>query len=92
MKLSIILQVLLYNGQLDLIVGGPLTERFLQVLQWSGLSEYLKAKRKVWMIGEDVAGYVRAVNNFYQVSDVFNVWLLWLDTELIMAISTRLSE
>ncbi len=62
------MQVLLYNGQLDLIVGAPLTERFLQVLQWSGQSDFLKAERKLWRIGEDVAGYVRAVNNFYQVS------------------------
>ena len=60
-------QVLLYNGQLDLIVGGPLTEKFLQVLEWSGKAAYLKADRKVWRVGDDVAGYVRAVNNFYQV-------------------------
>ena len=62
------MQVLLYNGQLDLIVGGPLTESFLQVLKWSGQSEYLKADKKVWKIDDDVAGYVRAVNSFYQVS------------------------
>ena len=60
-------QVLLYNGQLDLIVGGPLTESFLQVLEWSGKNEYLKTDRKVWKIGEDLAGYVRSVKNFYQV-------------------------
>lgn len=62
------MQVLLYNGQLDLIVGAPLTERFLQVLKWSGQSEYLKAEKKVWKIGEDLAGYIRGVNNFYQVN------------------------
>ena len=61
------MQVLIYNGQLDLIVGAPLTERFLQVLSWSGKDKYLKVDRKVWRIGEDVAGYVRAVDNFYQV-------------------------
>ena len=27
-------QVLLYNGQLDLIVGVPLTERYLPTIQW----------------------------------------------------------
>ena len=58
----------MYNGQLDVIVGAPLTERFLQVLEWSGKSKYLKAEKKVWKIGTDVAGYVRAVDNFYQVS------------------------
>ena len=58
---------MLYNGQLDLIVGAPLTERFLQVLKWSGTSTYLQANRKVWKIGDDLAGYVRAAGNFYQV-------------------------
>ena len=60
-------KVLLYNGQLDLIVGGPLTERFLQVLSWSGQKDYLQAERKVWKIGDDVAGYVRQVGKFMQV-------------------------
>ncbi len=40
-------QVLLYNGQLDIIVGVPLTESMLQVLQWSGRDAYLKADRQV---------------------------------------------
>ena len=60
-------KVLLYNGQLDLIVGGPLTERFLQVLKWSGQEDYLKADRTVWRIGDEVAGYVRQVGKFMQV-------------------------
>ena len=46
----------------------PLTERYLQVLQWSGLQQYLAADRKVWKIGDDVAGYVRQVGGFMQVS------------------------
>lgn len=60
-------KVLLYNGQLDIIVGAPLTERYLQVLEWSHKSDYLKAEKQVWKLGADVAGYVRKVNNFYQV-------------------------
>ena len=60
-------KVLLYNGQLDLIVGGPLTERFLQVLKWSGQEDYLKVDRTVWRIGDEVAGYVRQVGKFMQV-------------------------
>ena len=64
------MQVLLYNGQLDIIVGGPLTERFLQVLDWTGKEDYLKAQKKVWKIGDDVAGYIRAVGNFYQVNGI----------------------
>ena len=60
-------KVLLYNGQLDFIVGGPLTEKFLQVLKWSGQEDYLKADRTVWRIGDEVAGYVRQVGKFMQV-------------------------
>ena len=60
-------KVLLYNGQFDLIVGGPLTERFLQVLPWSGQKDYLKVERSIWRIGDDLAGYVRQVDKFMQV-------------------------
>ena len=59
-------KTLLYNGQLDVIVGAPLTERYLAVLPWSGLQQYLKAERMVWRIGDDVAGYVRQVESFMQ--------------------------
>ena len=44
---SVAPQVLLYNGQLDIIVGVPLTESMLQVLQWSGRHAYLKADTQV---------------------------------------------
>ncbi len=35
------------HGQLDIIVGVPLTESMLQVLQWSGRDAYLKADTQV---------------------------------------------
>eukprot|EP00058_Branchiostoma_floridae_P015260 XP_002600748.1 hypothetical protein BRAFLDRAFT_83491 [Branchiostoma floridae] len=63
-------KVLIYNGQLDVIVAGPLTEAFLQRLQWSKLKQYQKADRTVWKINPsdtEVAGFVRQVDNFYQV-------------------------
>eukprot|EP00731_Ephydatia_muelleri_P031706 Em0023g213a len=62
-------KVMIYNGQLDIIVGAPLSERFLTVLSWSGQSEYLVANRTVWKISpsdEDVAGYIRQVGKFWQ--------------------------
>ena len=43
-------QVLLYNGQLDIVVGPTLTEIMLQVLDWSGKEDYLKADRMVCII------------------------------------------
>ena len=64
---------MLYNGQLDVIVGGPLTEKFLLVLNWDGAHAYAQADRHVWKIKStdtEVAGFVRQVNNFTQVNDI----------------------
>jgi len=58
---------MLYNGQLDVIVGAPLTESFLSVLSWSGSQQYINASRMVWMNGDDLAGYIRATGKFSQV-------------------------
>ena len=69
-------QVLLYNGQLDVIVGGPLTERFLLKLNWDGADAYAHADRHVWKVmstDTEVAGFVRQVNNFTQVRCIYSV-------------------
>jgi vitellogenic carboxypeptidase-like protein len=34
-------RVFIYSGQLDVIIGAPLTEAFMRVLPWSGLTEYV---------------------------------------------------
>ena len=63
-------QVMMYTGQLDIIVAIPLTEAFLMTVPWSGLDDYKIAKRMVWRINpedREVAGYVRQVGKFYQV-------------------------
>ena len=63
-------QVLIYNGQLDIVVGPPLTEAYLQVLPWSGQGAYRNTEKSVWRINPsdiDVAGYTRTVGNFTQV-------------------------
>ena len=65
------LQVMIYNGQLDIIIAVPLTEAWLQTVQWKGLPDYKNANRMVWKINPsdiEVAGWVRQVGNFYQVS------------------------
>lgn len=64
--------VLIYSGQLDVIIGAALTERFLPLMEWSGQKEYMAAGRSVWRINptdEEVAGYVRQVHgtNFTQL-------------------------
>ena len=64
-------QVLIYSGQLDVIVAAPLTERFLPTVNWTGADEFNKASRFHWKIqpeDTEVAGYVRQVGEFYQVS------------------------
>ncbi|XP_011880871.1 PREDICTED: venom serine carboxypeptidase [Vollenhovia emeryi] len=56
-------RVLIYNGQLDIIVAYPLTENYLKTLQWPGASKYAKAPRKIWMVGDKLAGYTKTVDN-----------------------------
>ena len=63
-------RVLVYSGQLDVIIGAALTERFLPTVEWSGADEYGRAPKAVWRINDDdkeVAGYARQVKNFTQV-------------------------
>ncbi|XP_053465264.1 probable serine carboxypeptidase CPVL isoform X2 [Nycticebus coucang] len=63
-------KVLIYNGQLDIIVAAPLTERSLMTIDWKGAKEYEKVEKKVWKIfksDNEVAGYVRQVGDFHQV-------------------------
>ncbi|XP_040328301.1 putative serine carboxypeptidase CPVL isoform X2 [Herpailurus yagouaroundi] len=63
-------KVLIYNGQLDIIVAASLTERSLMAMKWKGSQKYKQAERKVWKIfksDNEVAGYVRQVDDFCQV-------------------------
>lgn len=60
-------RVLIYNGQLDIIVAYPLTENYLQNLQWSGSDKYAKTPRKLWMVGGKLAGYSKSVDNLTEV-------------------------
>lgn len=63
-------KVVIYSGQLDVIIGAALTERFLPTVEWSGQAEYKNADRMVWRITDtdpNVAGYVRVVSNLQQV-------------------------
>lgn len=60
-------RVLFYNGQLDIIVAYPLTINFLKTLDWNGKEEYKTAKRSIWYHENDIAGFVKKVNNIYEV-------------------------
>ncbi|KAF6214175.1 hypothetical protein GE061_008914 [Apolygus lucorum] len=60
-------RVLLYNGQLDIICAYPLTINFVKQLKWSGTADYLKAPRKQWYVGEQLAGFSKTAGNFTEV-------------------------
>jgi len=68
-------KVLICSGQNDVILGPPLTEKFLHNLTWSGSATFQKAKKQVWRRDakgpgsklRDVAGYVRQAGRFTQV-------------------------
>eukprot|EP00297_Palpitomonas_bilix_P008069 CAMPEP_0113880674 /NCGR_PEP_ID=MMETSP0780_2-20120614/7922_1 /TAXON_ID=652834 /ORGANISM="Palpitomonas bilix" /LENGTH=473 /DNA_ID=CAMNT_0000867387 /DNA_START=186 /DNA_END=1607 /DNA_ORIENTATION=+ /assembly_acc=CAM_ASM_000599 len=55
-------KVLIYSGQLDVIIGATLSEAFLKSLEWDGRDKYLAAQKQVWKINPkdvEVAGFVR---------------------------------
>lgn len=61
-------EVLLYNGQLDIIVGPTTTERLIHFMNWKGKSGYQQAPKKIWKVpghDDDVAGYVTSYQNFH---------------------------
>jgi vitellogenic carboxypeptidase-like protein len=52
---------LFYNGQNDVILGGPLTTEVLRRLHWNGAEGFKTAKKKIWhnvSDKTDVSGYV----------------------------------
>ena len=60
-------RVMIYNGQLDVIIAWPLTESFLTSMKWSANKNYTATSRTQWHVGEDLAGYVKQVGDFTQV-------------------------
>lgn len=60
-------KVLLYNGQLDVIIAHPLTQAFIDSLQWPGKAAFDAAPRTQWRVGSQLAGYVKTAGNFSQV-------------------------
>mmetsp|Transcript_3560 Transcript_3560/g.4843 ORF Transcript_3560/g.4843 Transcript_3560/m.4843 type:complete len:231 (-) Transcript_3560:437-1129(-) len=61
-------KVMIYVGQLDIIIGAPLVEAFVPKLEWGGQKEYQAASRSLWYVGSRVAGYVRQARNLIQVT------------------------
>jgi len=58
--------VLIYNGQLDVIIAVPLTMEWVGQLTWTGTDELRQAPRTVWKVADtdpEIAGYVKTANN-----------------------------
>jgi vitellogenic carboxypeptidase-like protein len=54
--------VLLYSGQLDVIIGAALTEAFMPLIEWPGKDAFAAAKKTLWKVAptdEEYAGFVR---------------------------------
>ena len=60
-------RVMIYNGQLDVVVAYPLAERWLSSMEWHGAEQYRDAERIIWRQQGEIAGYVREVDNLYEV-------------------------
>lgn len=57
----------IYNGQLDIIVAYPLTERYLQNLNFTSAAEFKNATRCKWTVDGEIAGYAKTAGNLTEV-------------------------
>ncbi|KPI98941.1 Venom serine carboxypeptidase [Papilio xuthus] len=59
--------VLIYNGQLDIIVAYPLTINYLRNLKFTGSEDYKTAKRYQWKVDGELAGYVKQAGKLVEI-------------------------
>lgn len=60
-------KVFLFNGQLDILCGYPLSESFLTKLKFNGAEEYQVAERHVWRVDNEFAGYVKQAGKLTEI-------------------------
>jgi vitellogenic carboxypeptidase-like protein len=60
-------KVLLYQGHFDLRDSVVSTKAWFKTIKWEGLSQFLMAKRKVWRMNGELAGYVQKWGNLSHV-------------------------
>lgn len=60
-------EVLLYSGQLDIIVAPETTRRLIANMHWKNEQNYRNSPKKIWKIRHtnNVAGYIQSYNNFH---------------------------
>ncbi|XP_076337420.1 retinoid-inducible serine carboxypeptidase-like [Tachypleus tridentatus] len=60
------LKVVVYNGQLDLIVDAPGTSQWIDSLKWPGISGFKKAERTPIILKDQyTGGFVKSFKNFH---------------------------
>ncbi|GBP23882.1 Venom serine carboxypeptidase [Eumeta japonica] len=59
--------VVVYNGQLDIIVAYPLTVNYLKNLNFTGAEKYKTAKRYIWKVDGEIAGYVKQADKLIEI-------------------------
>ncbi|KAL0818605.1 hypothetical protein ABMA28_009038 [Loxostege sticticalis] len=59
--------VVIYNGQLDIIVAYPLTINYLRQLNFTGSEDYKTAKRYIWKVDGEIAGYVKEAGKLVEI-------------------------
>lgn len=60
-------RVVIYNGQLDIIVAYPLTMNYVQKLNFPAREQYKTAPRYIWKVDGDIAGYAKEAGNLAEV-------------------------
>jgi len=60
-------KVMIYSGQVDIIIPSTGSENFVNHLDWKCKDEYKETDRSIWRYGNKVAGYAREVGNLKQV-------------------------
>ncbi len=61
------INILLYNGDLDLACNSQSTELAIESMEWSGMNDWMDPKStkwKQWIVDGQPAGHVKSFNNF----------------------------
>lgn len=59
--------ILVYNGQMDLVVAYPLSVNLYSNLKNPYGADYVKATRNPWYVNNKLAGYIKSVGNLTEV-------------------------
>lgn len=59
--------ILIYCGQMDIMMSYPSTVEYLKKLNFSGMAEYKTAKRHIWRVENEIAGYVKYAGKLTEV-------------------------